>query len=196
LGGSYRLFGEEMPIFDEARLRERLRLGMMFETGQLFNHLTVAENIALPLRYHRNLSRDEARPEVQRFLESMELASWADSTPGAIGRNWQKRVGLARALVLQPEVLLVDSPLTLLDLRHVNWWLGFLGGLSKGHTLLQGRPVTLVVTTADLRPWQGRARQFAILKSKQLSVLGSWQQLESASDELIQELLATGQPNP
>src|SRR5258708_25898991 len=62
--GEYRLFGEEMPIFDEARLPTRLRLGLVFETGQLFNHLTVRENVALPLRYHRNLSTEEARPAV------------------------------------------------------------------------------------------------------------------------------------
>src|SRR5437016_9236274 len=55
LSGTYRLFGEEMPIFEDARLKKRLRLGLAFETGQLFNQLTVAENIALPLRYHENL---------------------------------------------------------------------------------------------------------------------------------------------
>jgi len=58
--GSYRLFGEPMPIFDEARLPIRLRLGQVFDGGQLFNHLTVFENISLPLRYHRNLSETQA----------------------------------------------------------------------------------------------------------------------------------------
>ncbi len=108
--GEYRLFGEEMPIFEDARLPERLRLGLVFEGGQLFHHLTVWENIALPLRYHQNLSKAEAAPEVQKFLEAMGLEPWADSTPGSIARNWQKRVGFARALILQPEVLLLDSP--------------------------------------------------------------------------------------
>src|SRR5262250_2505576 len=51
-GGEYRLFGEMMPIFDEARLAHRLRMGLAFEGGQLFNHLTIAQNVALPLRYH------------------------------------------------------------------------------------------------------------------------------------------------
>jgi len=189
--GVYRLFGELMPIFDEERLEHRLRLGLAFETGQLFNHLTVAENLTLPLRYHKNLGQAEARPQVQPLLEAMELAPWADSTPGAIGRNWQKRVGLARALVLKPEVLLVDSPLTGLDLRHVTWWLVFLDALSRGHPLLDGRPMTLVVTTADLRPWKGRAHQFAVLKNKKFSVLGEWSQLERVTDELVQELLTT-----
>src|SRR5439155_17579009 len=133
--GSYRLFGEEMPIFDEGRLRHRLRLGLVFDGGQLLSHLTVWENVALPMRYHGSLTEMEAHQEAQKLLEALELAPWTESTPGAIGRNRQKRVGLARALALRPEVLLVDAPLTGLDLPHRNWWLGLLDQLSKGHPL-------------------------------------------------------------
>ncbi len=191
LAGSYWLFGEQMPIFDEARLQHRLRLGVVFDSGQLLNHLTVAENVALPLRYHRNLSAADARPEVMRFLSATELEPWADSTPGAIGRNWHKRVGLARALVLQPEVLLVDNPTGGLDLRHSGWWLNFLNQLSQGHELLNGRPLTLVVTTANLRMWKNIARQFAVLRGRRLAVLGNWDQVEAAQAELLEELLPT-----
>ena len=187
--GNYLLFGEPMPIFEEARLHERLRLGLTFETGQLFNHLTVWENVALPLRYHENLSKADAVPEVQPFLECLELETWSDSTPGAISRNWQKRVGLARALILQPDVLLVDNPLIGLDLRHIRWWIDFLQQLSKGHKLLGGKPLTLVVTTADLRPWAGQPRRFATLRNKQFSVVGSWAEIQAESGELVRELL-------
>jgi ABC-type transporter Mla maintaining outer membrane lipid asymmetry ATPase subunit MlaF len=183
LRGQYWLFGEEMPIFDDARLQVRLRLGLVFDGGRLFNQLTVRENVALPLRYHRNLTQTEAEPEVNALLEAMELGPWADSTPGALSRNWQKRVGLARALMLRPELLLVDNPLAGLDLRQVHWWLDFLSQLSKGHPLL-GRPLTLVVTAADLRPWKDRARQFAVLKDRKFAVLGAWSLLESASGEI------------
>lgn len=189
LSGNYRLFDEEMPIFEDARLKQRLRLGLVFDGGQLLNQLTVAENVALPLRYHRNLSAAEVHPEVNRFLEAMDLGPWADSTPGAIGRIWHKRVGLARALVLKPEVLLIDNPLGGLDLRHTNWWLGFLDELSRGHPLLEGRPLTLVVTTANLRLWEGHGRRFAILRRQRLSVLGNWEQVESAQQDLLRELL-------
>ncbi len=189
VAGSYRLLEEEMPIFDDARLKHRLRLGLVFDGGQLLNHLTVAENVALPLRYHRNLSAADARAEVLRFLQAMELEPWADSTPGAIGRNWHKRAGLARALVLQPEILLVDNPLGGLDLPHTSWWLAFMHELSQGHPLLDGKPLTLVASTANLRLWQSRARQFAVLRDQRLAVLGSWEQVESAQQELLRELL-------
>jgi ABC-type transporter Mla maintaining outer membrane lipid asymmetry ATPase subunit MlaF len=187
--GEYRLFGEEMPVFEESRLATRLRLGLVFDGGQLLNHLTVWENIALPLRYHRNLSRAESTNEVRPFLDAMELEPWGDSTPGAIGRHWRTRVGLARALVLKPEILLVDNPVAGLDLQHTNWWLTFLRKLAEGHPLMGNRPLTLVVTTSGLLPWKGLARQFAVLKDRRLVVLGDWTRLETASKELLHELL-------
>lgn len=192
LTGSYRLIGEEMPIFEENRLRERLRLGFVFDGGQLLNHLTVSENIALPLRYHQDLGAAEAKAEVQRMLELTDLVPWADSTPGAIGRNWQQRVGLARALMLRPQVLLVDNPLGGLDLRHRSWWLNFLGELSTGHEWLAAKPITLVVTSDDLRPWQNNGRKFALLKGKEFIQLGSWAEVEKASDASVRELLTFG----
>jgi ABC-type transporter Mla maintaining outer membrane lipid asymmetry ATPase subunit MlaF len=193
--GSYYFFGEEMPIFEEDRLPERLRLGLVFDGGQLFNHLTIAENVALPMRYHRNLTRAEVAADVQQLLELTELAPWADSTPGAIGRNWQKRAGLARALMLRPEVLLLDNPLGGLDLRHRGWWLNCLEQLSKGAAWTNHRPVTLVVTADDLRPWRKRAHHFAVLKDKRFTVLGSWDQVEASRDERIQELVAVAPQN-
>jgi len=189
LSGSYLLFGEEMPIFDEQRLAERLRLGLVFENGQLLNHLTVRENIGLPLRYHGNLSQEEAAPAVEAMLEPMELGPWADSTPGALGRNWLKRAGLARALMLKPEILLLDNPLAGLDLLHASWWLDFLKQLAKPRNLIGEQPLTLVVTTADLRPWLEVARQFAILKDQRMTVVGSRAQLEKSSNDLVGEVL-------
>ena len=189
--GTYYFFGEEMPIFEDDRLADRLKLGFVFEAGQLFNHLTVSENISLPLRYHHNLKAADAAEETQRLLELIELSSWADNTPGAMARNWQRRVGLARALMLRPEVLLIDNPLLGLDLRHRAWWLNLLEKLSRGHEWMKGRPMTIIVTTNDLRPWRGESRQFALLRDKHFTVLGGWNQVEAANDELVRELAAS-----
>jgi ABC-type transporter Mla maintaining outer membrane lipid asymmetry ATPase subunit MlaF len=190
VSGSYCFLGEEMPIFEDDRLKDRLKLGFVFENGQLFNHLTIAENISLPLRYHRNLSAAEAAGELRRLLELTELGPWADSTPGAIARNWQRRAALARALILRPEVLLLDNPLAGLDLRHRAWWLTLLEQLSRGHEWMDKRPMTLVVTTNDLRLWRGGGRQFVLLKDKRFVVLGNWEQVEAAGDELVREMRA------
>ena len=193
--GSYRLFGHDMPIYEEELLPERLRLGLVFDAAQLFHHLTVAENIALPLHYHRNLTRQEGADRVRAMLELTGLASLANSMPGALGRNWQKRTGLARALMLEPEVLLLDNPLGGLDLRHAGWWLDFLGQLSSGGSNHpNSRRMTLIVTAEDLRPWRNRAGQFAILQKKRFTALGQREKLAGHSEPLVKELLAETTP--
>ncbi len=192
--GEYHLFGEPMPIFEDSRLAQRLRLGLVFDGGQLLNHLTVFENLALPLRYHRNLDRSEVEAEVRTMLSAMDLLPWAANTPGAMSHPWRKRAGLARALMLQPDVLLVDSPLSGADSRHANWWLEFLTGLGRGHTLMDGRPTTVVVTAEDFRPWRAAGTRFAVLANQRFVVLGDWNQVERNPDAATRALL--GEPKP
>lgn len=188
--GSYRLFGNETRTFGEAELPERLRLGFVFEGGQLFNHLTIRENVALPLQYHRNLSAGAAASEVQTLLELMELTPLADITPANVSGNWLQRAALARALALKPELLLLDNPLGRLDARHRQWWLRFLNRLWRGHNWLGSRPLTLVATTDDLRPWQNAQLKFGLLHDKFFSPLGSWNDMESLNDPVVKELQA------
>jgi ABC-type transporter Mla maintaining outer membrane lipid asymmetry ATPase subunit MlaF len=167
LRGIHRVFGQELSAgFEEEQLRTRLLLGLVFDGGRLFNHLTLAENISLPIRYHQRLSLQEALAKTEALLELIELADRATTTPGTLGRNWQQRVGLARALALKPRILLLDNPLTGLDPRDVSWWLDLLDRLSAGHPTVDGQPMTLAATSDDLRPWKGRARQFALLRGK------------------------------
>jgi len=189
LTGEYRLFGEPMPIFEGTRLAHRLRLGLVFDDGHLLNHLTVFENVALPLRYHRAHAGADIAASVRALLEATELQPWSASTPGMMPRAWQKRAGLARALALRPEVLLLDCPLSGLDLRHANWWLNFLSELSHGLPLMDGKPMTLVVTTENLRPWHGRAKQFALLEGRRVTVLGDWQSVERSAEPTVRLLL-------
>jgi phospholipid/cholesterol/gamma-HCH transport system ATP-binding protein len=167
--GDYELFGEPLAEFEEDRLRQRLRVGFVFDGGHLFNHLTVAENLALPLRYHQDIGEEELAARVAQWLDAAELLAAADKLPGTLGRSWQKRVGLVRALTLAPELLLLDNPVSGMDSVHTAWWLDFLGRLSAGCELLPDRrPVTLVATADDAGPWRGRARQFARLQDGRL----------------------------
>jgi ABC-type transporter Mla maintaining outer membrane lipid asymmetry ATPase subunit MlaF len=190
LAGSCRLFGKDTRTFGEAELAERLRVGLVFEGGQLFNQLTLRENVALPLQYHRDLPADEAAQEVQTLLDLLELTPLADNTPANISSNWLQRAALARALILKPEVLLLDNPLRRLGTRHLHWWLRFLGRLRDGHAGSGGRPMTLVATTDDLRPWQGADRKFALLRDRKFISLGGWNNVETSNDPVVKELLA------
>jgi ABC-type transporter Mla maintaining outer membrane lipid asymmetry ATPase subunit MlaF len=189
LRGAYRFLGEPMPIFEEDRLAHRLRLGLVFDGGQPFTRLTVRENIALPLRYHQNLDGAETEARVDAMIGHLGLDEWSNTTAGSLGRNLQKKVGLARALILRPEMLLLDNPLGGLDFRHTHWWLQTLDQLSKGEGIPPGKPMTLVVTTAGFPPWKGKARQFAVLGNRLFQTLGDWSGVEAANPDTVGELL-------
>jgi len=188
--GSLRILGNDPENFGEAELPERLRVGFVFQGGQLFSQLTIAENIALPLRYHKNLAAADVAGPVALLLDRLELTPLADVTPANVAANWRSRAALARALILQPEILLLDNPLAGLGARHRQWWLRFLDQLARGHEILAGRPMTLVVTADDLRPWQHAQRKFALLHDKKFIPLGGWPEVEASGDPVVKELLA------
>jgi ABC-type transporter Mla maintaining outer membrane lipid asymmetry ATPase subunit MlaF len=189
-GGSYKLFGNDTKNGGEAELAERLRVGFVFQGGQLFNQLTIAENIALPLQYQKNFTAAEAARETQALLELVELTPLADLTPPNIAGNWRQRAALARALILKPELLLLDNPQAGLNARHLQWWRRFLDQFWRGHEWLDGKPATIVATADDLRPWKNEARKFALLRDKKFISLGGWSEVETAGDPVVKELLA------
>ena len=188
--GSCRVFGCETDAFGEAQLADRLRVGFVFADGKLFSQLTLAENVALPLRYQKNLTAAEADRAVEILLALLELAPFADITPANLSANWRRRAALARALILQPELLLLDNPLGGLDGRHRQWLLQFLDQLWHGHEHFGGRPLTLVAATGDLRAWRNPKRKFAVLDGTTFSVLGSWADVEATGNHAAKELLA------
>ncbi len=190
VAGCYKFFGRETRIFDESRLDDRLRAGFVFESGELFSHLTVAENVSLPLRYHKNLETGEAAKAIDELLELTELKPLADVTPENLPQSWQKRAALARALVMQPDILLADNPLGALDARHSFWWLRFLDELVLGHKWIGEKPLTVVATTDDFRPWRDSRRRFALLKDKRFMIIGSWNDVLSSEEPLVKELLS------
>ena len=187
--GSCCVLGCDTNDFGEAQLAERLRIGFVFSGGKLFNQLTLAENIALPLRYQRNLPAEEAAATVQTFLESFELTPFANALPTSVAVNWRQRAALARALILQPELLLLDNPLAGLGARHRLWFLDFLNQLWRGHAAFGGQKMTIVVTADDLRPWRDPDKKFAVLDEKQFSILGSWNNVAASRDHVVKELL-------
>ena len=188
--GSCRVFGCETQSLGEAHLAERLRVGFVFQGGQLFSRMTIAENVALPLCYQKNLTAEEAASAVGSLLEVMELTPFAEAAPSSVAAVWRHRAALARALALQPELLLLDNPLAGLSTRHCQWLLQFLDQLWRGQALAGGRPMTLAVTTDDLRPWQNAQRQFAVLHEKKFVPLGRWTDIENTDHPTVKELMS------
>jgi phospholipid/cholesterol/gamma-HCH transport system ATP-binding protein len=191
--GSCKVFGIETQSFGESELADRLRVGFVFENGQLFNRLTIAENVALPLQYHKDLPPGVADEKARALLDLMGLKPLADITPSNVGLSWLKRAALARALILQPELLLLDNPLNGLGAHHAKWWLNFLEQLWRGHESFGGKPMTIVATAEDLRAWKNDARHFALLRDKKFGLLGSWNEVASHEDTIVMELMEVSQ---
>jgi ABC-type transporter Mla maintaining outer membrane lipid asymmetry ATPase subunit MlaF len=194
--GSVRVFGKERGVgFEHEWVAMRRRVGMVFDGGQLLHDLTLAENIALPLHYHGVPHRPVDDRRLAALSAFADLEPWMGKRPGEINRNWQQRIGLARALALKPELLLLDSPLTGLDPWEVDWWLEKIEALHRGHPLVDERPITIVVTGHDLRPWISRATHFALLKAGQFVSLGTREEVSGRFDPLLHDLLPRPRPD-
>ncbi len=189
--GCVKLFGNETFTLKEERLVEdRRRIGLVFSgSGRLFNRLTIAENVALPLRYRQNFTEKNAEESVREILELTDLISYAHRIPSTLAPNWQRRAALARALILKPEILLLDKPLLGTDFRHQGWWLDFLAKLSEGCDFYGGKPITIVATAEDFGPWKNVARQFALLKNNRWQEIGGRAELEASGEPLLHEVL-------
>src|SRR6185312_2293433 len=115
-GGEIFLDGEEISKFDEERMGPvRKKCAMVFQHSTLFDSMTCAENVALPLRKHKALSLKDAIAEARRRLELVHMQEFGDRYPPELGDGMRKRVAIARALTLDPSYVLFNEPTTSLD---------------------------------------------------------------------------------
>jgi phospholipid/cholesterol/gamma-HCH transport system ATP-binding protein len=114
--GAVLVDGENIVAMDERQLlRVRRKFGMVFQGAALFDSMTVSENVAFGLRRHEHLTEAEIARRVAAALEMVDLPGTEDKNPAELSGGMRKRVGLARAVIYEPQILLYDEPTTGLD---------------------------------------------------------------------------------
>ena len=166
-------------------------VGLVFpEGGRPFHELTVAQNVALPLRYHENRTFEVVLPRVRRLLAWVGLEAWAETHPAGLPRGLRLRLALARALALGPELLLLDNPLSGLPASEARWWITALPRLLQPTEPDQPTVPALVVGTDDLRPWLGLGTAFALIHDARWQALGDRSAVIASTEPAVRTLLA------
>jgi phospholipid/cholesterol/gamma-HCH transport system ATP-binding protein len=183
---SGRIYVEEdeitgLPAGQLARVRKRM--GFLFQYSALFDSISVGENVAFPLRRHSRLSDAEIRDRVGQKLGRVGLAGTQSRMPSEISGGMRKRVGLARALALEPPILLADEPSSGLDpvtSREIDDLL-----LDLKHT----EGTTMVIVTHNIPSARRIGDRLAVLHQGRILASGSVWQLEQSEHTLVQDFM-------
>lgn len=182
--GSVKLFGEEITGMSEREIeRVRLRFGMLFQSGALLASLTVGENVALPLVQHTDKSPDEIEDIVKQKLQMVGLTGFEDLRPDEISGGMRKRVGLARALALDPELLFSDEPTSGLDPIMT----AVVDELTL--SLTKGSHMTAVVVSHDMTSAFRIATRMIMLGHGSIVAQGTPDEIRNSSNREVQQFI-------
>jgi len=172
--------GENIVHMDERRLiHVRHKFGMLFQGAALFDSMTVAENVGFALRRENNLSSAELDRRVSETLEMVELPGIENKKPSELSGGMRKRVGLARAIVYRPEIVLYDEPTTGLDPVVSD-------SIDKLIVRVRDRlNVTTVVVTHDMRSARRVGQRIVMLREGKIYVEGTPDQIFSSNDPVV-----------
>jgi phospholipid/cholesterol/gamma-HCH transport system ATP-binding protein len=170
--------------FNEA-LKVRQRMGMVFQGAALFDSMTVFENVAYPLREHTDLTDDEIEHRVREKLSFVDLEpdQVMDKLPSALSGGMRKRVGVARGIANNPEVMLYDEPTSGLDPLTT-------GTITRLIIKLQRElGVTSIVVSHDIRSVFRMATHVALLADRRISFFGTPEEMTASEDRYIRDFL-------
>src|SRR5438045_6816971 len=182
--GSVKIFGEEIAAMKESEIgRVRQRFGMLFQSGALLASLTVGENVSLPLFQHTERSADEIEEIVKQKLQMVGLTGFEDLKPDEISGGMKKRVGLARALALDPELLFSDEPTSGLD--------PIMTAVVDQLTLklTQGSHMTAVVVSHDMTSAFRIATRMIMLGHGSIVAQGTPDEIRNSSNPEVQQFI-------
>jgi phospholipid/cholesterol/gamma-HCH transport system ATP-binding protein len=179
--GTVILFDTDIASLNDDDLNlVRVKIGFLFQNAALYDSMTVRENLEFPLKRHfKKLSVTEVEAAITDVLESVGLADAVDKMPSELSGGMRKRIGLARTLILKPEIILYDEPTTGLDTitaREISELI--LEVQQKYHT-------TSVIITHDMACAKLTGDRVAVLKNGVIAAEGSYNELEKSKDSYV-----------
>jgi phospholipid/cholesterol/gamma-HCH transport system ATP-binding protein len=182
--GSIRVAGEDMRTLRRADLYVlRRRMGMLFQNGALLTDLDVFENVAFPLREHTDLPERLVRQLVLTKLQAVGLRGAAELMPSELSGGMSRRVALARAIVMDPEILIYDEPFVGLDPISMGVILRLIRRLNDALGL------TSIVVSHDVQEISAVADNVFLLSGGKVVAHGTPQELQSESSEIVRQFV-------
>ncbi len=177
---------DEIPVLKGRDLsRVRQKIGFLFQSAALFDSISVGENVAFPLRRHTDLKEAEIRSRAAEKLAAVGLDAEYDKMPADLSGGMRKRAGLARAMALDPPILLVDEPSAGLDPITADEIDDLLLGLKQA-----GR-TTLVVVTHNIPSARRLGDELVMLHEGHIVARGTAADLERSDDELVRAFMTS-----
>jgi phospholipid/cholesterol/gamma-HCH transport system ATP-binding protein len=176
--------GEDITGLNEEEMEQvRKKVTMVFQSGALFDSLTVGENVAFPLRERRELDEEQIEKIVNGLLEMVGVSGMADLLPSDLSTGMKRSVAIARALAAQPQAILYDEPTTMVD-PLMGKLLGDLIGRLKKQLLL-----TSIVVTHDMRFAERLADHVMFLHEGKVRFFGTMVEMKASEDEVLRQFL-------
>ena len=179
--GEIKVFDADITALKGNQLNKiRIRVGFLFQNSALYDSMTVRQNLAFPLRRHsKKLASKDVEDTIRKELNSVGLEDAIDKMPSELSGGMCKRIGLARTLILKPEIMLYDEPTTGLDTitsREISELI---------LTIQKKNKTTSVIITHDIACAKLTGDRLVILKDGVIDAEGSYEELENSDDESV-----------
>ncbi len=179
--GNIKVFDKEVETLSEDDLKAlRVRIGFLFQSGALYDSMTVRENLEFPLRRVLKISdKNEIDKRVEEILQGVGLPDAVDKMPSELSGGMRKRIGLARTMILKPEIMLYDEPTTGLDPITSKEISELIQSMKENYH------VSSIIITHDIACAKITADRMLVMDSGRVIAEGSFDELEHSKDKLV-----------
>jgi phospholipid/cholesterol/gamma-HCH transport system ATP-binding protein len=179
--GSICIFGQNIAEVNYEELNQlRIKIGFLFQSGALYDSMTVYENLAFPLRHHKkHLGREKINQLIQEVLENVGLPDAGGKMPAELSGGMSKRIGLARTLILKPSIMLYDEPTTGLDTMTAKEISQLILDMQRKYR------ISSLIITHDISGAKMTADRIVMLNEGTIVAEGTYNELAKSDDEWV-----------